>query len=435
MRLITPALLLLLSAACGTGVDDQLRAHELTPALPEAEPLVLSEQNLGVGVRSGAAVASAFFAPNVYNEVVGAIPHAVLHVQAYDEAAPTFGEYIVYSAPPETNARTASDFLGANASAGRFERRVADLYDELDTASAEAGSSFTTQSVVLNLWRLRKDWWVRWDGNVGEEANQKGRGSYGMFRRAMYNDVLDQVEEVASTHKPAYFIVGDEMELLLAGDDGEGFSAAEWINFVQFYREAAKRIKAASPSTKVGAGINWDRFVTSVAPMYVSDGDTEHTEVLWRAFTAVVLPLAEAGDVLALKSYRGSDDPDIAFPLGDLTVTESYQFLRHVVDRHALPIAFYSVGSPVTTSVGYLAQRNFLESFQKWTAGLEPELVAWRYLQNFDGTDTANQQVTARCEAFTTSTRQFEMPASACYDGLITSVFSTKPAFDLLAGD
>lgn len=424
MRLITPTLLLLLAASCGADVDFAERTFEL-------EPLVLPEQSLGVGVRSGSAIANAHFAPNVYKEVVGVLPHAFLHVQAYDEAAPTFGEFTSYAAPPEAMGRTAGDFIGANSGNARFAPRVADLMNEIDSAGAEAGANFTTHSVVLNLWRLRKDWWVRWDGNLGDESNTKGRGNYGMNRRDMYDDILGQIELVASTHKPAYFVVGDEMELLLATDDGDGFAPGDFINFVQFYRAAVTRIKAVSPNTKVGVGINWDRFVERVAPLYESLYDEEAIDPLKRAFEAVVLPLAEAGDVMALKSYRGANDVDIDLPLGKITVEESYQYLHN----STTPIIFYSVGSPVTTPVGYQAQRNVLESFATWAAGLEPEVVAWRFMQNFEGSDTSDQQVTARCEAFTTSARAFEMPLSACFDGVVTSVFSTKPALDLLAGD
>lgn len=429
-------------SACGgdAGKEADFAAPEQTayPSLPAADPLDLPNANLGVGIRSGAPIASAFFASNIYNDVVDTFPHAFIHVQAFDEAAPTFGEYLAYAPPPEAMARPATQFIGANGDNARFENRVPDVYNEIDAADAEAGAGgFASRSVVLNMWRLRKDWWVRWDGNLAEEANLKGKGPYGLNRPSMYDDVLDQIESVAEGQKPEYFIVGDEMELLLASDQGEGFSEAEFGNFMQFYRAAVDRIKAASPNTKVGAGINWDRFVERVAPLYATGTEFSATQVLDRAFEAVVLPIAEAGDIVALKSYRSPEDATITFPVENITVTDSYQFLRRLPTLYTLekPIVFYSIGSPVTTSVGYLAQRNYLENFSTWTAGLDPEVVAWRFMMNFDGTDTADQVPAARCEAFTTSDRDFEMPLSACYDGLVTSVFSKKDPFDFLAGE
>ena len=220
---------------------------------------------------------------------------------------------------------------------------------------------------MLNMWRLRKDWWVRWDGNLEDEANLKGKGPYGLNRSNMYDDVLDQIEAVAQSQKPRYFIVGDEMDLLLASDNGDGFSHADFANFVQFYNAAVARIRAESSNTKIGVGINWDRFVERVAPLYALDSHTRSVEVLDRAFEAVIAPLARSGDIIALKSYRAFDDETIDFPVGELTVKDSYQFLRRVPDLYELnaPIVFYSIGSPVTTNVGYTAQKNYLTSFEE----------------------------------------------------------------------
>lgn len=431
----------LLLVACGGADDENNEAPvqpERFPALEEAEPLDLSTVDLGVGVRSGGPIAAAFFADSVYRDVASVTPHAVLYLQAYDEAAPTFGEYLAYPAPAELMARPATQFIGANSDNARFEHRAADFYDEIDSATAQAGGEgFSSRTVVLDLWRLRRDWWVRWDGNLQDEANIKGKGPYGLNREAMYDDLLDQIEAVAQAQKPRYFIVGDEMDLLLAGDQGDGLSLAEFSNFLQFYEEAVARIKAQSPSTEVGAGINWDRFVENIAPVYVLGDETQNLEILDRAFQAVVLPLAEIGDIVALKSYRQGDDESITFPVGDLTVADSYQFLRRIEELYEFdkPLVFYSIGAPVNTPVGYLRQRNYLESFVEWTAGLDPALVAWRMMLNFAGTDTASQEIAERCEAFTTSERDFGLPITACYDGLITSVFSKKEPFLFLAGE
>lgn len=439
MRRLCLVLAIAAAAACGGSENNDSATPENPYApLPAAEPLDLPAAELGVGIRSGEPIAGAFFASAIYRDLVDTFPHALLHVQAFDEGAPTFGEYVFQSPPPDAMARPATQFLGANTPNALFGARVADLHDELDAAAAESGAAaHASTSIVLNLWRLRKDWWVRWDGNLQDPANVKGQGPYGLHREAMYDEVLDEIEIAAQAHKPRYFIIGDEMDLLLASDNGEGFSQAEFANFMQFYRAAVDRIKAQSPDTRVGAGINWDRFVARVAPLYATGEENFNLEVLDRAFEAAILPFVEAGGLLALKSYRSPDDETITFPVADLTVSESYQFLRRVEALYGTdaPLVFYSIGSPVNTPVGYLAQRNYLEAFSTWAAGLDPALVAWRFMLNFDGTDTSNQILSGRCEAFTTSDRDFEMPTSACFDGLVTSVFSKKDPFTYLAGE
>lgn len=431
----------LLATACG-GADDAENngdsGGQVYPDLEPAEPLDLQDVELGVGVRHGEALGMAYGGAAAYEEATANLDHAFLWVQAYDEAARVFGEYHIYPAPPDVaDARTASDFLGAQAPAARFTARAADLYEELDEAAAEGGGSFGARSIVLDLFRLRGDWWVRWDGNLDDEVNRVGKGPYGFNRADMYEDLLDQIEQVAESQQPRYFILGDEVERLLADSDGPGLSAAEFSNFMAFYHEAAARIHEASPETRVGAGINWDRFVSRVAPDYATGEETSHIEVLDRAFAAVVLPFAEAGDVVALQSYRDVDDVEIEFPVNNLPVEEAYQFLRRLGDLYALekPIVFYSIGTPVESPVSYLRQRNYLEQFAQWVAGIEPELVVWRYLANIDGTDTANQMVSGRCQSLTESTRDFELPLSTCYDGLFTSVFSAKEPFDHLTGE
>lgn len=438
-RALPLALMLSTSLACGSADDDETDVPEgkSYPELSAADPLDLQSVDLGAGVRHGEALGVAHFSSGSYTRAVEVVPHAVAWVQAYDEAASTFGEYQAY-AIDELMPRTATAFIGsdANVRAARFQARAADIYEELDDAADTGGAGFQSRSIVLDLFRLRGDWWVRWDGNL-EDVNLKGKGPYGLNRQDMYEDLLAQIEVVAEAQQPRYFIIGDEVERLLMDSEGPGLSEAEFSNFMSFYQEAVSRIHAKSPNTKVGAGINWDRFVGRVAPNYALDDDNSHTEVLDRAFEAVVLPFAEIGDIVALQSYRDVDDTEIEFPVNNLPVKEAYQFLRRLPELYMLeaPIVFYAIGSPVDSPVAYLRQRNYLEAFVDWTAGLEPELVAWRYLANLDGTDTSNQEISKRCLSFTEPARNFELPVTTCYDGLFTSVFSEKPAFEYLAGE
>lgn len=426
----------LLFAGCGGSAnnDDLPVEPERFPALPEAEPLDWSSVELGTGLRSGSAIATAFQAGGVYGDIQSNVPHVFYYVQAYDEGAPRLGGYVFNDPPPANSMEQPATAFITDGSLGFFEPRVDDIYDEVASADAEAGSGgFESESVVIDLWRLRRDWWVRWDGNLDDESNTKGKGPYGMSREDMQSDILDQLEAVAADHSPRYFIIGDDMDLLLAGDSGDGFSIADYSNFLQFFEKAVTRIKDASPNTRVGAGINWDRFVERVAPQYYDEGrHSQALDVLDYAFEAVVLPLAEIGDVVSLETYRGPNDETIDYPVGELTVTESYQFLRRLNDLYMLdkPIVFYSVGTSVESPVSYLPQQNLLEAFATWTAGVEPELVAWRTMANLAGSQSADQQLGGTCRTLTQD--PFMMPVSTCYDGLIDAVFSTKDPYDYL---
>ncbi len=439
-RRILP-LAVVLVTACGGAEEDEPTTPELPyQDLEPAEPLDYDAVEIGVGLHHGEALAIAYGGTPSYEKAAATIDHAFMWVQAFDEGAATFGEYLVYPAPSEvTDARSASDFIGTNSANARFEARADDFAAELEAAAEEGGASFGKKSIVMDLFRLRGDWWVRWDGNLDDEVNRVGKGPYGLNRDDMYEDLLDQIEAVAAAQKPDYFIIGDEMERLLADTDSEGLSTAEFSNFHAFFQEAVSRIHEQSSATKVGVGFNWDRFVAEVAPMYATGAEISHLQVMDRAFAAVILPFVEVGDIVALQSYRDVDDLEVPFPVNNLPVDETYQFLRRVDGLYELngekPIVFYSVGTPVDSPVAYLRQRNYLEDFAVWTAGVNPEVVAWRTLVNIDGTDTSTQEVSGRCRSLTETTRDFQLPISACYDGLFTSVYSAKDPFDLLSGE
>ncbi len=382
--------------------------------------------DIGVGIRSGDLMAMANFNPGEYSAVTSGTPHGVLHVKSYDAAAQSFGEYITYPAPMDVTARTPIDF-STNLRAGSFGNRVNDLYEETTTWSSEAGAEdFASKTVVLDFWRWRKDWWVRWDGNLEAENNRVGQGPYGFNRQQLVEDLLDDVEQVASDHQPRYFIIGDEIERLLQTETTGGIAPAELSNFMAFFQQARERIRQASPNTKIGVGFRWERFANRVAPLYAADEGDDAEATLERAFEIVLMPFIERSDVVALSVYSepGEDPANFAFlsRLEELFEVEK-------------PVVYYEVGSPVTTVVDYQSQATFLEDFARWNSGVNVEFVAWRSLLNFDGTDTNDQMVRGRCAAFTGSERDFEIDLSNCYDGLYTSVFSSKPAFDVLAGE
>lgn len=408
--------------SCGNLADDTF--VERTNA--QEGPLDYSAIDIGVGVRSGDLMALGNFNPGEFSAVTGALPNAVLHVKAHDAAAQSFGEYLTYPAPMELGARTPVDFSN-NLEAGRFGNRTDDLVEEITTWSAEAGAEdFESKTIVLDFWRWRKDWWVRWDGNLDAENNRVGQGPYGFNRKEMVDELLNDIERAAETHQPRYFIIGDEMERLLQTETTGGIAPAELSNFMAFFQDARERIRTASPNTKIGVGFRWERFVNRVAPLYAAEEGADAEVTLERAFQAVLLPFIDRSDVIALSSYTspGEDPANFAF----LTrLDELYELEK--------PVVYYEVGSPVVSVVNYQAQATFLGDFAQWNAGVNVEFFAWRSLLNLDGTDTNDQMISGRCNAFTSSEREFEIDVSNCYDGLYTSVFSAKPGFDVLAGE
>ncbi len=419
-RLIFTCVCLGLLVGCG---DDESSGPSVPtknyPQLSTEDPLDYDGVELGIGVRAGDVMALSNLASERLGPVVETFPNAVYHVQSYDEAAQEFGEFVTFPAPSSVTARQPVEFTGDRASAGRHSVRVSDLDEEVTSglAAASAGS-FASTSVVLDFWRIRNDWWVRWDGLLDGGSNNVGQGAYGFSREEFVEDMLDEVEAVATNQQPRYFIIGHAMEQTVGTANG-GIAPAELSNFTSFYIQAVERVKAASPNTKVGVGFNWDRFATQVAPLYAEAGASE-TAQLDTAFETVILPLAKRSDIIALSSYTTPQDE-----------RSYYQFLRRLEDLYELeqPIVYYSVGSPVDNPVDSIAQSNYLEDFASWNAGVNVEFIAWKAMNNFDGSDTADQVVTGRCAALTGEQRQIEMELAWCYDGLFTSIFTPKDSF------
>lgn len=404
-------------AACG----DEEVAVERYPALAQASPKALTAASLGVGLRHGEALAMQSNAAERLGEVTERMEHAFLHVKAYDEFAPAFGEYLVYPAQGGAGRNGAFFASDSGRAAGRLAQRATDLADEVQSASPQG---FEKTSFVVDFWRTRADWYVHWRGLLDTPINREGRGNYGFYRAEMSADLLNEIEDLAATHQPTYLIIGREMERLLATDPtGNGIAPSDFSNFLIFYGQAVERIKAVSPQTKVGAGFGWDNFALHVAPLFGREGMSEE-EQLDAAFEAVILPFVQKSDVLALSSYTNQAS----------THGTSYQFLRRLEALYSVnkPVVWYSVGSPVTTVANYSQQRTYLENFLVWTAGVPSEVIAWSMLLNFQGSDTSDQVVAGRCAALTGAERGFNMPLAHCYDGLFSSTFQPKPLWNFL---
>jgi hypothetical protein len=414
---------LLCAAPIGCGDD---AGTPRFPELSEADDLEYESDRLGVGFHHGETVQFDSSAPNggVLGQTRPVISHAFLNVGIYDEFASTLGEYHVY---PSSDAARGASFFDSNPSAARLSPRADDLHAEVSTALSQGSfEEFASYSFVIDFWKADGSWYLAWDGK-----SDRSHDNYGLYRDDMRDEILSQLESLAQTHKPRYIVVGNGMERLLGTEEGEPLSRTEFSNFVSFFGRAVTAIERVSPETKVGAGINWDRFTRHVAPRYGADSGAGQTgsavspETLDRAFEAAILPLVEAGGIVALKSYV---DPEEAQP-------STYQFLRRLGALYGVdkPIVWYSVGSPATSPTGYNRQGIYLEEFAQWNAGVDPEMVAWRTLMNIDGADVGSGDVTGRCRGLTAEANEFGVPIERCFDGLFSSVLQPKEGFDFLA--
>lgn len=406
------SLLSLALAACSDNNEDS-PSGPTYPDLPAAAALDPTALSVGVGLYPGEAIAFGTNNPTRYKQVSEKLGRAMLHVQLYDELVRSFGEYTYYQAPAGAGGDTPNDFMN-NVSLGFADQRASSLNAEIEAANAEASAmGFGQRSVVLDMLRLSDQWYVRWDGV--DNGGTGGKGAYGLSTSAMYAAALDRAVKIATETQPEYMVIGSDMDLLLA-TDGEGLSLGEFANFQLFYKEAAKKVREASPQTKVGAGINWDRFATRVALSY-----TTKTEVgaltdqdLDYAFRVALLPLVKDSDIVALKSYRAPGDAPY------------YAFLRRLPALYNIntPVVYYSIGSPLSNAISVASQKNYITDFLSWNAGVNVEAMFWSRLVNSDGTASASQQITGRCKSLTDDpSRSFQLPLSTCFDGLYDALF------------
>ncbi len=427
-------------AACGGGdADDQVEEKpaepERFPELEPAEPLDLKalagSDSLGIGAHHGEFVAFSRNSPANLERARAIFSHALYHVQTYDELTQQYGEYTYYNIT-EGDADKASVFLQDKAR-GKMDVRVDDLDEEItDAFTATTVDSFAKKSIVIDFFRTNGEWHVRWDGLLDQSINVEGIGPYGLARQDMRDDLLDQIADIAETHTPEYIILGDDLEQLwLKGNSGElEVYKGEWFVFLTFFQEAVARIKAASPNTKVGAGINWDAFVKDVTLEYgkfavrssaESSDVVLNEELLDEAYRAIILPLTEWGDVLSLRSYIGPDTD----------MDWSYQFLRRLPDLYGTdtPVVWYDVGTPTDGSSTAQRQRNYIDAFVQWNAGVNVEAVFWGRLINIDGANGANQMINGRCKSLVEDEdKNFMLDRQRCFDGVFDTIFMPKPA-------
>jgi hypothetical protein len=411
----------MLLAACG-GSDERY------PQLSGGDTLDYESQRLGVGFVHGATQrVDTSQSNNALAQTRQVASHAVLRLDVYDLRALSVGESIQFPPASQDGYRGVSHFEN-NPEDGMLAARAADLYAEVGEATeAASGQDFDQYSVVVDFWRADRKDYTPWDGNTGRPSE-----SNGFFRQDMREEVIADLETVAEDIQPAYIVLGTDMERLLANEDGGRTSQVEFSNYFAFFTQARAAIKAVSPETRVGPGINWDRFARYVAPAYAGGEDAElgqapSNRVLDDAFQATLEPLFARADIVSVSSYV---EPDA-------DAKPYYQFLRRLDDLYGIdkPVVWYSVGTPTTSAAADATQQNYLRQFAEWNQGIDPALVAWRQAFNYDGTDLSGGGVSGRCDKFTSSGSGFEMPLSYCYDGLFSSVLQPKAPYEFLADE
>ena len=414
-------LALLIAAGCG-GNDERF------PELSEEAPLSYERGRLGVGFLHGASQrVDTDQSNNALRQTRQVADHAILRLDVYDLRALAVGEYVQFPPSSQGDYRGVSHFENNPADA-LLAARASDLHEEI-AAAVEASNTqnFATYSIVVDFWTDDQQEYIPWDGNTGRPAE-----SNGFYRQDMRQEVIEQLEIVVEELEPAHVIIGTDMERLLANEDGGRASDVEFSNFLTFFVDAREAIKAVNESTRVGPGINWDRFATQVAPAYAGGEEAElgtpaGNEVLDEAFQATLEPLFSRADVISLKSYTSPDADALNY----------YQFLRRLDDLYGLdkPIVWYSVGTPTTNTAADATQDSYLREFAKWNQGVRPSLVGWRLAFNYDGTDLTGGGVGGRCEKFSDEGSGFGMPLSYCFDGLFSSVLQAKAPYEYLADE
>ncbi|MCB9520977.1 MAG: hypothetical protein H6699_08885 [Myxococcales bacterium] len=268
----------------------------------------------------------------------------------------------------------------------RFDRRIDATYQD-DRVGAQI-PNFEYTYWVVDLQRLDREWLVDWNGLERDEPDDR-EGSLTFTIRATdfesdyQTDAIDRVVAALDgvADKPDAVIIGAEMEqhYLAVPED--------WAAYVTFVRQLAAAIRAASPGTRVGAGINWSDFADEVVPRFIeASGHPEVTYQAYRlAWEAVLDPLYfdidEAGVVTpALDFYAFASLPDVArYASPSQLALDHYAAIATHFDEfpnRELPVAWFAIGW-ASNSASTDFWPAFYERFLDTAGGYPVELVSW----------------------------------------------------------
>lgn len=412
----------LLTIGCGA-------EEERFPSLPEAASLEVTTSQLGVGLHHGDSLGAALNRNGAaFVDVSTVFGHTFFHVKSYDEVAGIVGEFHVQrirSEQVDFEVRGPMEFP-LRSPAARLARRADDIVREFEVAKAIADvDAFGEKSFVVDFWRERGDWFVRWDGNLNTGSNIEGTGTYGFDREEFSEDLLAELVTMAEEHQPTYLIIGDSMDRMLAAEGyEEGVAPEQFEPFLIFFKEAVTEIKSVAPQTQIMAGFHWENVTGRLAAAYheVEEADLDEA-LLDEVFETMILPFVEAGDGLAIRSRVARSE----------MIDWKYQFLRRLEDLYtqSIPVIVYSLSTPISSQAEYPQQRLFVERFAEVMAGVDPAIVVWERLTNIDGVDTGDQSVVGRCQALTNPELRLQMERAKCYDGLL-QLYQDKPVMTAL---
>ncbi len=421
---------LLMASACG---DDTPSGEEAEPVIP----ITVTAAQRGLGVFDGDA--AIIGQVDAADELNAAFSHLVLRRQLRDE--------LIISRQGTT---ALSDAL--------FSATVEALRTEIDGALA-----LDKTVLVLDLFRVSdgarpgspEPYITSWD------HNDRDPDRYGFWRGDLREAILTEVSTAATEQQPDIFVVGAEMERYLGMPGG----LDDYANFVSLYQEAYAAIKAASPQTRVGVGIDWVRFRLDVVPQQVLavhelpegvdlgdepgavscaslTGDEEdralleaacvekafslYIEPLLRHVDAAAAPVVEGeerayvttADVLALSASPAQTD------FGNQPATCPEDFFAPLRAWSTIaPVVYYDVQWRVTSSVGFNKQDEWYSVLVDRNSGVSVEIIAWH---------TLTDMVINDCGKLT---GDLGAPASICLGGLWADSSAPKDVYDTIQTD
>jgi len=419
------------TAACGDGEPKPVPE-------PLPIPVTLTHEQRGLGVYPGDG--PVITQTNKGAELDGAFKHLVIRRQLVDE--------LILS----------REGVGAINDA-KFPATVETLKAEI-----EAARSVESLVVVLDLMRLSDGskanspipYLTTWD------QNERDPDRFGFWRNEYREAVLEAVTTTATEQHPQYFVVGADMERFLTMEGG----ANDYANFVTLYREAYAAIKVASPSTKVGAGINWVRFQLDVVPTmtllpYEYPEGVELTELAQvscatlqgteeevallqaactqKAFAQYIEPLLHflapvqspdpaappeepvyvtTADIIGLAARPNQGDFNNTPALCPATFFDGLRGWSQ-----DFPVVYYEVNWQISSAVGFGKQDEWLTTLIERNLGVQVEVLAWATLKDLLSNDCGKM------------TNDLGAPDYVCFSGLWKDSSAPKEVYETLMTD
>ena len=387
---------------CGDEAETTVASDRLSDAEPQpsAQPLTLSKENTAIPLRPPLRRGDEYRGDltliktnSSFDTLTNQLGAAVITLQVLDEREATTS--------PEDPQQNPAPFQAG--------KRSRDLVAEIDGALTESGNPDWAEYVlVVDLFRLKRNWLVRWDGTNIRQFEEPGE--YGLWRDDMRQDLkaimVGAVNELLGRGKPLKRVVfGVGMERLLASSDG-GVNPTDYANFVTLFREVKAELATQAPEVEVSAGLNWDNLVTHVAALYTATGKLEDVKFgeIRAAWRDVAEPLYADADFIALSS-----EPDPSLYNGNpANLPQSHYALLAEV-QGPRPVVWHSIHWPVESKAVKALQDDYLERFLALNGGNDVALVSWKQLIDLpEGAADCNSLVSLGA------------PPSDCYAGLFS---------------